>query len=87
MKVSEFRTLIREQIKRTLREEEEVKAKPEQKDASKVSDSPLMDRINTRTEWEQLMGDIMAMEVTGLTSFSTKKQIIMSKLRDLEKSA
>jgi len=86
MKKSEFRALIREQIKRTLREEE-VKAKPEQKDASTVSDSPLMDRINTRAEWEQLIGDIMAMEVTGLTSFSTKKQIIINKLKDLEKSA
>tara|TARA_Y100000389_G_C17143113_1_gene355922 strand:+ start:74 stop:337 length:264 start_codon:yes stop_codon:yes gene_type:complete len=87
MKKSEFRTLIREQIKRTLREEEEVKAKPEQKDASTVSDSPLMDRINTRAEWEQLIGDIMAMEVTGLTSFTTKKQIIINKLKDLEKNA
>jgi hypothetical protein len=87
MKKSEFRALIREQIKRTLREEEEVKAKPEQADASKVRDSPLMTRVNTRAEWEQLIGDIMAMEVTGLTSFSTKKQIIISKLRDLEKSA
>lgn len=83
MKKSEFRALIREQIKRTLREEE---AKPEQADVTKVSDSPLMDRINTKVEWEQLMDSLINMEIPSTTT-SQKVAILTRKLGELRKSA
>lgn len=84
MKKSTLRTLIREQIKRTLREEEE--AKPEQADVTKVSDSPLMDRINTKVEWEQLMDSLINMEIPSTTT-SQKVAILTRKLGELRKSA
>ena len=83
MKKSTLRTLIREQIKRTLREEE---AKPEQADVTKVSDSPLMDRINTKAEWEQLMDSLINMEIPSTTT-SQKVAILTRKLGELRKSA
>ena len=89
MKVSEFRTLIREQIRKTLREEEEAKpehsGKPEQGDVTKISDSPLMDRINNKVEWEQFIDNVIAMEVPS-TSTSQKIAILTRKLGELRKT-
>ena len=84
MKKSTLRTLIREQIKRTLREEDAIK--PPQADVTKVSDSPLMARINNKLEWEQLMDSIISMEVPSTTT-SQKIAILTKKLGELRKSA
>ena len=62
MKVSEFRTLIREQIKKTLREEEE--AKPEEGGSMSMTD--------LGNKFLQISKDLKGSQIKGLSSGEMK---------------
>jgi len=70
---------LKQIIKEIIKEE-----KPEQRDVTKLNSSSLMKMINNKTEWEQLIGSIIDMEIKSLTTMQ-KITILRKKLQSLKK--
>ena len=80
MKKSELRQIIKEEL---FKIGEEEKAKPIQKDVTKLATSSLMKMITNKIEWEQLLNVIINMDKIQALSPSHRKAFLIKKVKEL----
>jgi|10_taG_2_1085330.scaffolds.fasta_scaffold123780_2 5-formyltetrahydrofolate cyclo-ligase len=82
MKKSELRQIIKEEL---FKIGEENKAKPIQKDVTKLATSSLMKMITNKLEWEQLLSVVINMDKIPSLSPTHKKSFLLQKIKELSK--